>query len=67
MSDKLMTDIFLLFAVVFFDERIDLFCWILNDRDGNIVVQGVDDHSKELTHISFHIIWFCEKLWGTVS
>ena len=63
MSDKLMTDIFLLFAVMFFDERIDFFCWILNDRDGNIVVQGIDDHSKELTHISFYIVWFCEKFW----
>ena len=52
--------------VVLSDKFQDLVCRGQGVSDRNVVVQGVDDGSDVLAHISFHIPFLCEEFRGTV-
>ena len=43
--------LFYLYLMIFLEQFMDLICWIHNSTDCQIVIQGINDQRKELTHI----------------
>ena len=55
---------FFIFKIfVFFQQRMDALCRIIDVLGGYIVVDTVDDGSQELCHGCFHIVGSGQKLW----
>ena len=63
--DKPVFLMFILFLNLF-QKLLNLSGWADNRFNRDIVIQTIHDTCCEFCHISFYIIWLCEKLWITI-
>ena len=55
------------FVFVSVKKGVDFISWIHYSSDGNIVVEGINNHCQKLAHVGLNKIWFFIKFRREIS